>query len=122
MCSRTALSCEFFSVITELLGPRAGKNAQEFAANLLFDFARSLGAFDQRDFAQTMASDNDGEENVVAFRLHLTYTGWGKVCFTPLTLESSIPDDYWPNVFTHYKRWQSMRCLISMQKRLASSI
>ena len=71
-----SLSVEFFELVRDLYGSEREGEADEFARNILFDLAHSIGKSDALDFHAKMGL-KDPIERLSAGPVHFAYTGWG---------------------------------------------
>jgi two-component system cell cycle sensor histidine kinase/response regulator CckA len=73
-----ALSVEFFSLVTSLYGEGREKEANDFARNILFDLAHSVGRSDARNLCSKMEL-RDPMERMMAGPVHFAHSGWASV-------------------------------------------
>jgi signal transduction histidine kinase/CheY-like chemotaxis protein len=73
-----SLSVEFFSLVQSLYGDGRQKDADDFARNILFDLAHSIGASDARNFHSKM-NLGDPIAKLSAGPVHFAHSGWAFV-------------------------------------------
>jgi len=73
-----SLSVEFFSLVQSLYGEGRQKDADDFARNILFDLAHSIGASDARNFHSKMDL-RDPIARLSAGPVHFAHSGWAFV-------------------------------------------
>ncbi len=88
-----ALSVEFFSLVKEFFGKGLEAEAEDFARNMLFDLAHSIGKSDARNFHAKMQL-NDPIERLSAGPVHFSHTGWAFVDVSPESRPSPDKDYY----------------------------
>ncbi|KAL6060116.1 hypothetical protein QOT17_012814 [Balamuthia mandrillaris] len=82
MLRSKGLSCDFFSLIENLLGEEKDSNvSHDFAANFLYDFAKTIGHSDQKHVSEQleMKKNNDIEVRSTALKMHMACMGFGRV-------------------------------------------
>ncbi|HEU5059083.1 MAG TPA: hypothetical protein VFU21_21265, partial [Kofleriaceae bacterium] len=73
-----SLSVEFFQLVSSLYGEGRQKDADDFARNILFDLAHSIGASDARNFHSKMDL-RDPIARLSAGPVHFAHSGWAFV-------------------------------------------
>ncbi|MHC4859109.1 MAG: V4R domain-containing protein, partial [Planctomycetota bacterium] len=77
-----ALSVEFFALVRGLFGEGRETEANEFARNILFDLAHSIGMADAKSFHAKMDLE-DPIERLSAGPIHFAHSGWAFVDISP---------------------------------------
>jgi signal transduction histidine kinase/CheY-like chemotaxis protein/predicted hydrocarbon binding protein len=88
-----ALSVEFFAFVKRLFGAGRETEANEFARNMLFDFAHAIGKSDAESFHAKMHLD-DPIARLSAGPIHFAHTGWALVDILPESHPSADKDYY----------------------------
>ncbi|HEY8144919.1 MAG TPA: ATP-binding protein [Kofleriaceae bacterium] len=73
-----SLSVEFFQLVSSLYGEGRQKDADDFARNILFDLAHSIGASDAKNFHSKMDL-RDPIARLSAGPVHFAHSGWAFV-------------------------------------------
>ena len=73
-----ALSIEFFALVKRLFGAGREAEANEFARNMLFDFAHAIGKSDAERFHAKMHLE-DPVAKLSAGPIHFAHSGWAFV-------------------------------------------
>jgi hypothetical protein len=73
-----SMSVEFFRLVYELYGAGREREAEEFAHNILFDLAHSIGKSDARNFHTKMGLA-DPIARLSAGPIHFAHAGWAFV-------------------------------------------
>jgi signal transduction histidine kinase/ActR/RegA family two-component response regulator len=73
-----SLSVEFFDLVRDLFGPSREAESADFARNILFDLAHSIGKSDARNFHAKMSLE-DPIARLSAGPVHFAHTGWAFV-------------------------------------------
>ncbi len=108
-----SLSVEFFRVVHELYGPGREREADEFAQNILFDLAHTIGKSDARNFHAKMGLV-DPIARLSAGPVHFSHTGWAFVDIFPES--APAPDDSYFLVYEHPYSFESDAWLRAGQK------
>jgi signal transduction histidine kinase/ActR/RegA family two-component response regulator len=87
-----ALSVEFFELVRGLYGSGRQSEADDFARNILFDLAHSIGASDARRLHDRMELQ-DPVSRLAAGPVHFSHTGWASVHILPES--RADPDDFY---------------------------
>jgi signal transduction histidine kinase len=77
-----SLSVEFFALARDLWGPGRQVEADDFARNILFDLAHSIGRTDARRFHRRMKLE-EPIAKLAAGPVHFSHTGWAFVDIHP---------------------------------------
>ena len=93
-----ALSVEFFALVKGLFGPAREEEAEEFARDLLFDLAHSIGKSDARNFHHKMGLA-DPIERLSAGPIHFAHSGWAFVDISETSRPS--PDENYFLLYDH---------------------
>ena len=88
-----SLSVEFFALVSSLYGEGRQKDADDFARNILFDLAHSIGASDARNFHSKMDL-RDPIARLSAGPVHFAHSGWAFVDIFPESQPSADRDYY----------------------------
>jgi signal transduction histidine kinase/predicted hydrocarbon binding protein/ActR/RegA family two-component response regulator len=88
-----ALSIEFFALIKRLFGAGREAEANEFARNMLFDFAHAIGKSDAERFHAKMHLE-DPVAKLSAGPIHFAHTGWAFVDILPESNPSADENFY----------------------------
>jgi signal transduction histidine kinase/CheY-like chemotaxis protein/predicted hydrocarbon binding protein len=88
-----ALSVEFFAFVKRLFGAGRETEANDFARNMLFDFAHAIGKSDAESFHAKMHLD-DPISRLSAGPIHFAHTGWAFVDILPESNPSTDKDYY----------------------------
>jgi signal transduction histidine kinase/ActR/RegA family two-component response regulator/predicted hydrocarbon binding protein len=88
-----ALSIEFFALVKRLFGEGREAEANEFARNMLFDFAHAIGKSDAECFHAKMHLE-DPVARLSAGPIHFAHTGWAFVDILPESNPSAGKDYY----------------------------
>ena len=88
-----ALSIEFFALIKRLFGAGREAEANEFARNILFDFAHAIGKSDAECFHAKMHLE-DPVAKLSAGPIHFAHSGWAFVDISPESHPSADKDYY----------------------------
>ncbi|MGD0383274.1 MAG: histidine kinase dimerization/phospho-acceptor domain-containing protein, partial [Thermoguttaceae bacterium] len=88
-----ALSIEFFALIKRLFGAGREAEANEFARNMLFDFAHAIGKSDAECFHAKMHLE-DPVARLSAGPIHFAHSGWAFVDILPESNPSADKDYY----------------------------
>ncbi len=99
-----SLSERFFKVVREIYGPDRGREADDFARNILFDLAHAVGRSDAEKFAETVG-DPDPIRRLSAGPVHFAFTGWAKVHIFEASRPS--PDDDYFLIYDHPYSFES---------------
>jgi signal transduction histidine kinase/CheY-like chemotaxis protein len=99
-----SMSVEFFRLVYELYGAGREREAEEFAHNILFDLAHSIGKSDARNFHTKMGLA-DPIAKMSAGPIHFAHAGWAFVDIFPESQPS--PDDDYFLVFDHPYSFES---------------
>jgi predicted hydrocarbon binding protein len=83
-----AFSAEFYTLMRDLFGPGKESEADEYAANFLYDFGRSIGRV---DYSRINTRDHIGAR-LTAFQFMMEDTGWGKIAITEMQYNAAQPD------------------------------
>ncbi len=93
-----SLSVEFFRVCQELYGDGREAEANEFARNILFDLAHSIGKSDAKNFHAKMGLI-DPVAKLSAGPVHFAHTGWAFVDISPES--KPVPDEGFFLLYDH---------------------
>ncbi len=93
-----SLSVEFFALVGRLLGEGKKQEADEFARNLLYDLAHSIGRSDAACFHEAMGL-SDPIERLAAGPVLFAYSGWAFVDILPESTPS--PDENYYLLYDH---------------------
>jgi signal transduction histidine kinase/CheY-like chemotaxis protein/predicted hydrocarbon binding protein len=88
-----ALSIEFFALVKRLFGAGREAEANEFARNMLFDFAHAIGKADAERFHAKMHLE-DPVARLSAGPIHFSHSGWAFVDIFPESHPSADKDYY----------------------------
>jgi two-component system cell cycle sensor histidine kinase/response regulator CckA len=99
-----SMSVEFFRLVYELYGPGREREAEEFARNILFDLAHSIGKSDARNFHSKMGLA-DPIAKLSAGPIHFAHSGWAFVDIFPES--SPTPDESYFLVYEHPYSFES---------------
>ena len=99
-----SLSVEFFKLVHDLYGEGRGEEADEFARNLLFDLAHSIGKSDAENFASKMGLE-DPIARLSTGPVHFSHAGWAFVDIFPESRPS--PDEGFFLVYDHPYAFES---------------
>lgn len=100
-----SMSVEFFNTVDNLFGEKASKReAENFARNLLFDLAHSVGMSDARDFHKKM-NLKDPIEKLSAGPVHFSHAGWAFVDIFPES--KPTPDENYYLIYDHPYSFES---------------
>ncbi len=88
-----ALSIEFFALVKRLFGAGREAEANEFALNMLFDFAHAIGKSDAERFHAKMHLE-DPIAKLSAGPIHFAHSGWAFVDILPESHPSADKDFY----------------------------
>jgi len=88
-----ALSIEFFALVNRLFGKGREAEADEFARNMLFDFAHAIGKSDAERFHAKMHLE-DPIAKLSAGPIHFAHSGWAFVDILPESNPSADKDYY----------------------------
>ncbi len=92
MLRGASLSIEFFQLIRRIYGPDSVREADSFAASLLYDLAHAIGKADARNFHEQMEL-RDPVEKLSAGPVHFAHSGWAFVDIDPAS-QPSADDDF----------------------------
>ena len=104
MVRGAALSVEFFGLVEELFGKEREKEARDFARNILYDLAYSIGKSDARNFHAKMNLE-DPIDKLSAGPVHFAHTGWAFVDIFPES--NPTPDDNYFLIYDHPYSFES---------------
>jgi len=108
-----SLSVEFFSLVKDLYGPKKQEEAIDFARNILFDLAHSIGKSDALSFHSKMEL-KDPIERLSAGPIHFAHSGWA---FVDVFAESRpSPDQDYYLIYDHPYSFEADAWLSSDQK------
>ncbi|MHC4442343.1 MAG: PAS domain S-box protein [Planctomycetota bacterium] len=93
-----SLSVEFFTLVKELFGEGRESEAVDFAQNILFDLAHSIGKSDAKNFHAKMGLE-DPVARLSAGPVHFSHTGWAFVDIFPESRPS--PDNNYYLIYNH---------------------
>jgi signal transduction histidine kinase/CheY-like chemotaxis protein/predicted hydrocarbon binding protein len=93
MVRGAALSIEFFALVKRLFGAGREAEANEFARNMLFDFAHAIGKSDAERFHAKMHLE-DPIAKLSAGPIHFAHSGWAFVDILPESNPSSDKNFY----------------------------
>ena len=110
-----ALSVEFFALVAQLYGEGHERDADDFARNILFDLAHTIGRSDARNFHARMGLA-DPIARLSAGPVHFAYAGWASVDIDPSSRPS--PDDFYL-LYDHPYSFESDAWLRAGKKRKA---
>jgi len=99
-----SLSVEFFGLVHNLYGAGREAEADEFARNILFDLAHSIGKSDARNFHAKMGL-SDPIAKLSAGPVHFAHTGWALVSISEESRPS--PDQDFCLVYEHPYSFES---------------
>jgi two-component system cell cycle sensor histidine kinase/response regulator CckA len=99
-----SMSVEFFRLVYELYGPGREREAEEFARNILFDLAHSIGKSDARNFHSKMGLA-DPIAKLSAGPVHFAHSGWAFVSISPES--SPTPDESYFLLYEHPYSFES---------------
>lgn len=98
MVRAAALSVEFFELVHSILGEEKKGEARDFALNILFDLAHSIGKSDAKNFHNKMNLLNP-VERLSAGPVHFSHSGWAYVDIFPESRPS--PDENYYLIYDH---------------------
>ena len=99
-----SLSVEFFTLVEELYGPGREGEADEFAANILFDLAHAIGKSDAQRLCERMGLV-EPIDRLSAGPVHFAHTGWANVEILPES--RPVPGDDFCLVYDHPYSFES---------------
>ncbi len=108
-----ALSIEFFALIKRLFGAGREAEANEFARNMLFDFAHAIGKADAERFHAKMHLE-DPVARLSAGPIHFAHSGWAFVDILPES--HPVADESYYLIYDHPYSFEADAWLRHQQK------